>query len=126
MNCTLTIIDEGAEAMKRILIVDDNIELLGVLSSVLQQHFQVYEATGVQEAIKLLVTVTVDAICSDFNMRDGTGLEILKQLRQQDVKIPFMLMSGSDDRYLQNEAQSWGASFCCKTDHGLIKKSRGW
>lgn len=108
--------------MKRILIVDDNIEFLGLLSSILKQHFQIYEATGVHEAIKLLETVTVDAICSDFNMRDGTGLELLKQLRQQDVKIPFMLMSASDERHLVNEAQSWGASFCCKTDHGLIAK----
>ena len=111
--------------MKRILIVDDNIELLGVLSSVLQQHFQVYEATGVQEAIKMLETVTADAICSDYNMRDGTGLELLKQLRQQNIKIPFMLMSASDDRYLANESQSWGASFCCKTDYNLIAKIRG-
>ncbi len=108
--------------MKRILIVDDNIELLGVIPSILKHHFQIYEATGVQEAIKLLETVAVDAICADFNMRDGTGLELLKQLRQQDVKIPFMLMSAGDDRHLENEAQSWGASFCCKTDFDLITK----
>ncbi len=108
--------------MKRILIVDDNIELLGVISSILKQHLQIYEATGVQEAIKLLETVAVDAICSDFNMRDGTGLELLKRLRQQDVKIPIMLMSAGDDRHLENEAQSWGASFCCKTDFDLISK----
>lgn len=111
--------------MKRILIVDDNIEFLELLSSILKKHFQTYEATGVKEAINLLENVTVDAICSDFNMMDGTGLDILKQLRQQDVKIPFMLMSASDDRYLVNEAQSWGASFCCKTDYDLIAKIKG-
>lgn len=111
--------------MKRILIVDDNIEFLELLSSVLKTHFQTYEATGVQEAIKLLESVTVDAICSDFNMRDGTGLKLLKQLRQQDVETPFMLISASDDRCLANEAQSWGASFCCKTDYDLISKIKG-
>lgn len=108
--------------MKRILIVDDSIEFLGLLSSILKKHFQIYEATGVQEAIKLLEAVTVDAICSDFNMRDGTGLELLKMLHQQDIRIPFMLMSASDDRHLANEVQSWGASFCCKTDYDLIAK----
>ena len=75
--------------MKRILLVDDNIELLGVLSSILKECFQVCEATGVQEAVKLLETVTVDAICSDFNMRDGTGLELLEKLRQKNVTIPL-------------------------------------
>lgn len=108
--------------MKRILIVDDNIEFLGLLSSALKQHFQVYEATGVREAIKLLESITVDAICSDFNMRDGTGLELLTQLRQQDVRIPFMLMSASDDYHLANEVQSWGGSFCCKTDYIFLEK----
>jgi len=76
----------------------------------------------VKEAINLLENVTIDAICSDFNMMDGTGLDILKQLRQQDVKIPFILISASDDRHLANEVQSWGASFCCKTDFNLITK----
>lgn len=111
--------------MKRILIVDDNIEFLGLFSSVLKQHFQTYEATGVQEAIKLLESIAVDAICSDFNMRDGTGLELLKMLRLQDVKTPFMLMSADDDRHLANTARSCGASFCCKTDYDLIEKTKG-
>lgn len=108
--------------MKKILIVDDNFEFLQLLSSILKPHFQTYEATGVQEAIKLLENITVDAICSDFNMRDGTGLELLEKLRRQDVKIPFMLMSASDDYHLVNEVQIWGASFCCKTDYALIEK----
>lgn len=61
--------------MKRILVVDDNVEFLRLLSSVLQKQFQTYEAMGVADALKVLETVTVDAICSDLNMRDGTGLE---------------------------------------------------
>lgn len=111
--------------MKTFLIVDDNEEFLVPLSYILQQHFKIYKAMGVQDALKLLESITVDAICSDYNMRDGTGLKLLKMLRQQDVKIPFMLMSASDDRYLANEAQSWGASFCCKTDYDLIAKIKG-
>ena len=110
--------------MKKVLIVDDNFEFLQRLSSLLEQNYEVFEATGVQEAIQLLETVPVDTICSDFNMRDGTGLELLQALRQQDVKIPFMLMSGHDDYKLANEAQSWGASFCGKTDHDLLEKIR--
>lgn len=108
--------------MKRILIVDDTFDFLELLASILKKDFETFEATGVQEAIKLLETVTVDAICSDFNMRDGTGLELLQKLRQQDVKIPFMLMSASDDYRLANEVQSWGGSFCCKTSYDFLEK----
>ena len=108
--------------MKRILIVDDNFEFLQLLSSVLNKGFETIESRSVNDAIKLLETTSVDAICSDFNMRDGTGLELLKQLRHQGVKIPFMLMSASDDPHLTNEVRSWGALFCCKTDYDLIAK----
>lgn len=110
--------------MKRILIVDDNIEFLQLLSSILKQQFQVYEATGVQEAIKLLETVTVDTICSDYYMRDGTGMELLQTLRRQGIKIPFMLMSASDDYHFIDEIQSWGASFCCKTACDFLDRIR--
>lgn len=52
----------------------------------------IYKAAGVQEAIELLENTTVDAICSDYGMRDGTGLELFQKLRLRDVKIPFMIM----------------------------------
>lgn len=111
--------------MKRILIVDDDITILQLLSSALEKNYETYEAMGVQEAIKLLQSVEVDAICSDFNMRDDTGLELLEKLQQQNFKIPFMLMSASDDFRLANEVQRRGASFCCKTDFELIAKIKG-
>lgn len=44
----------------------------------------------------------VDAICSDFNMKDGTDLELLEQLRSKGAQIPFLLMSGNNDFHLAN------------------------
>ena len=75
--------------MKKILIVDDNMDFLRILSSALQKRFQTYESMGVADALKILESVTVDAVCSDFNMRDGTGLELLIKLRQKGVKVPL-------------------------------------
>ena len=71
--------------MKRILIVDDNTEYLQILSSVLSGEFETITATGVEDALDTLQTITVDAICSDFNMKDGTGLDLLEKIRQQGL-----------------------------------------
>ena len=60
--------------MKRILIVDDNTEYLQILSSVLSGEFETIKATGVEDALDTLQKITVDAICSDFNMKDGTEI----------------------------------------------------
>ena len=79
--------------MKKLLIADDNLDYLGLLVSVFEKHFEVYEASGVKEALSLLEDKEVDAICSDFNLRDGTGLDLLKEIRQKNLTYPFLLMS---------------------------------
>ncbi|MDE5946448.1 MAG: hypothetical protein K2G63_03955 [Oscillospiraceae bacterium] len=55
-------------------------------------------------------------------MRDGTELELLENLRQQNVTTPFMLMSDIDDTRLEHEAQRWDGLFCCKTDYDFVTK----
>ena len=40
--------------MKKLLVVDDNLDYLGFLSSVLEKYFEVYTATGVKDALRLL------------------------------------------------------------------------
>ena len=84
--------------MKRILIVDDNTEYLQILSSVLSGEFETITATGVEDALDTLQTITVDAICSDFNMKDGTGLDLLEKIRQQGLNTARrILVTFSDE-----------------------------
>lgn len=108
--------------MKRLLVVDDNTEYLQFLSSVLSGDFNTITATGVKDAWNILQAVTVDAICSDFNMKDGTGLDLLEDIRQQGFSVPFLLMSGNDDYLLEKQTKFYGGVFCCKTDYDLIAK----
>ena len=108
--------------MKRLLVVDDNTEYLQFLSSVLSGDFDTIKATGVKDALNILQTITVDAICSDFNMRDGTGLDLLEDIRQRGISVPFLLMSGYDDCLLEQKTKLCGGVFCSKTDCDLIGK----
>ena len=108
--------------MKRILVVDDNTEFLETLSTVLSGDFDTITATGVMDALNTLQTIAVDAICSDFNMKDGTGLDLLEKIRQKGLKTPFLLMSGDDSRALEQKTKLYYGDFCCKTDFDLIRK----
>ena len=110
--------------MKRLLIVDDDMDFLQLLCSILEKQFEVYTATGVKVAMQVLNTSVIDAVCSDFNMRDGTGLDFLKQLRRDHPEIPVLLMSGADDPNLVRNAQSYGATFVNKADSTLLEKIR--
>ncbi|WP_200831535.1 response regulator [Varibaculum vaginae] len=108
--------------MKRMLIVDDNTEFLETLSTVLSSDFDTITATGVKDAWNILQAITVDAICSDFNMKAGTGLDLLEDIRQKGISVPFLLMSSNDDSLLETQTKFYGGVFCCKTDCDLIAK----
>lgn len=77
--------------MKRLLLVDDDAAFLKILSSLLQRDFQVYEAMGVEEALKTLDVVQIHAICSDFNMKDGAGIELLERLYHEKMEYRIFL-----------------------------------
>lgn len=109
--------------MKKILLVDDAIDFLQTFSEVLKKQCEVYTATGVQEALEMLDKFHVDAICSDLYMGDGTGADLLQALKQKDLQIPFILMSGSGENMDVRIAKFYGAVFLPKvnTSELLIK-----
>ena len=108
--------------MRKLLVIDDNLGFLGFLTSALEKYFEVYTATGVKDALRLLEHQKVEAICSDYNMKDGTGLELLEDIRQKGITVPFLLMSGDDDCLLEQKAKRCGGVFCSKVDYDLIEK----
>lgn len=69
---------EGA-FFEKMLLIDDNINFLILLSNLLQRKFEVYMATGVKEAMHIFESIYIDMICSDYFMTDGTGFDILKR-----------------------------------------------
>ena len=79
--------------MRKLLIIDDNLDFLGFLTSALEKYFEVYTATGVKDALRLLEHQKVEAICSDYNMKDGTGLELLEVILSRLVDTFFSRIS---------------------------------
>ncbi|WP_069988317.1 response regulator [Massilioclostridium coli] len=107
--------------MKKILIVDDEISFLEILSDVLSKDFEVYTATGVLNALSVLRDKSVDCICSDLNMRDGTGLDLLEQVKQKGMHVPFILLSGREDSIEIKLAVKKGAVFISKGSQSVMK-----
>lgn len=105
--------------MINLLFVDDDFDFLNTLLSILKRDFQVSTATCVAEAKRILISETADAVCSDFSMRDGTGLELLCEKGRM---TPFLLLSSTEDTTIINKVNCYDATFCGKTDYDLIKK----
>ena len=85
----------------RILLVDDDHEIRFALANVFQakHKFTVVEASSGAEAIATLTSAQdkFSLIISDFQMDNGTGQVIVDFLKNQQVDVPFIFFSGSQE-----------------------------
>lgn len=78
----------------RILIVDDDIELLYSLEKTLKREGFVVDSTSLfKEAFKIASATDYEAIIMDINLPDGNGLDLCKLLRQNEVTSPILFLS---------------------------------
>lgn len=84
---------------KRILVVDDEPDILELLSEELQfEGFETIEASSGNEAIEKLQSNIVDAIVSDYKMPNGNGKVLLDFVKNDYNSHPlFYFVSGQAD-----------------------------
>ncbi len=84
--------------MKKILVVDDRVEVLRVIGgSLIQNGFVVYLSNSVEKALSLCEEMKFDMVVSDFDLGEISGLELIKRIRKRYPRIKTILMSGSFD-----------------------------
>lgn len=105
--------------MKKILLVDDEQSFLQIIDMALSKYFETYTATGVREAIEILKQNAIDIICSDLYMCDGTGVDLLQEVKKSHRNIPFILLSGSKYNLDIKMAEHYGAIFIPKGEFDL-------
>lgn len=110
--------------LKQILLVDDDETFRYILAESLRKEFEVLESFGVNDALKKLETASIELICSNYNMRDGTGLDLLRSYKERNISVPFMLMSADDGSHLSRKADLYGITFYEKTDYDFLDKIR--
>lgn len=81
--------------MAKILIVDDDREILGMLKRLLERNnHEVIEAVNGTEAIKLYRKNPADLIITDIVMPEIGGLEILRVLQGEYPNLKLIAISG--------------------------------
>ncbi len=84
---------------KRIALIDDSDEIRELVAFVLESNLPcevMHFSSGNQAIAHLNGDTRFDIIVSDFNMPDGTGLDVLNFLKKKGIKIPLAFLSGDD------------------------------
>lgn len=82
----------------RILVVDNNESNLEFERSLLEPNgFAVTTARSLREALSIVAEQTFDLVLSDVCMDDGTGYELLREIRMRDQgrEIPVILITST-------------------------------
>ena len=80
--------------MIRTLIIDDEAHIRDTLSKLLYRHCKqvsvVGEAVGVKDGLTAIKRLHPDLILLDINMADGTGFDLLHDIKNIDFKVIFV------------------------------------
>jgi EAL domain-containing protein (putative c-di-GMP-specific phosphodiesterase class I) len=94
----------------RILIVDDEPGLARATARILTKAGNaVTTASNGRDALELLKDASFDAVVSDISMPELDGLALLRALRQRDLDVPVILMTGVPNMASAVEAIKHGA-----------------
>ncbi len=82
----------------RVLAVEDEDRLLGILLRTLKaEGFSVDGVTTAHEALEQIKLNHYDLIILDLQLPDGSGTTLLRQIRQQQRKMPVLILTARGD-----------------------------
>lgn len=98
------------DAPARLLLVDDDPQILVVLTRALASaDVQVSSANTGGDALALLSTQPFDVVVSDIQMPGMSGLKLLRAVREYDLDLPVVLMTGQPNIAGAAAAVEYGA-----------------
>ena len=78
-----------------ILVVDDALSTLEVLERNLRtEHYQVFTASSVPEAIRILEAAPVDLVITDFKMPEVSGIDLVRHVRENLKETEVIMITG--------------------------------
>jgi two-component system response regulator HydG len=84
--------------MKKILIVDDDVDICTLLSKFLSRHnFEVQSSHTGTQAIEYLKKNKVDLVLCDFRLGDMDGSQVLTKVKELYPEIPVIIITGYSD-----------------------------
>jgi putative two-component system response regulator len=93
----------------RILIVDDDKQVLRLIGRILHDEYACETATSVAEARRHLQQGEFDLALIDVTMPGESGLDLLAYLRQEYPDVAALMVTGIDDRQLAESILETGA-----------------
>lgn len=94
----------------KILVVEDNKELLETISNELSLHFETEKSNDGEEALFMIKQGIYDLVVLDLMLPNLSGMEILKNMRNESIDIPVLILTAKEELGDKVEAFKIGAN----------------
>ena len=103
--------DTSEEDGYKLLVVEDNLELLMLMQQLLKTTYRVYIARNGKEAMKVIKEKELDLIISDVMMPEMDGLELTRTIKGDPnySHLPIILLTAKTQEQDVKEALQYGA-----------------
>ena len=95
----------------KILVVEDNEELLALMLQVLSKNYHVFTAKNGKQAMNIIMKEKLDLVVSDVMMPIMDGIELTKQIKSDKSfwQLPIILLTAKNKEEDKTEAYAVGA-----------------
>ncbi|SMO90021.1 PAS domain-containing protein [Halorubrum cibi] len=97
----------------KILHIEDEPDFADLVSTFLQrerEEFEIITKTDPREGLEAAVEEDIQCVVSDYDMPGLTGLDVLKQVREECPNLPFILFTGKGSEEIASEAITAGVT----------------
>ena len=103
--------NENKEKEYTILLVEDNNELLTLMSSLLCTHYNVLTASNGEKALRMIQKSSLDVVVTDVMMPVMNGIEVTKWIKENDdySQLPVVMLTAKTQDSDRNEGYKAGA-----------------
>ncbi|MFD1641343.1 response regulator [Halohasta litorea] len=115
-----TAVDAAQLTDVRLLLVDDDEQWARVTGRLLESAHEAFEvdlADSLSAGRSRFEATDPDCVICDYQLGDGTGLDLLETVRESDADRPFVLVTGKGDEAVASEAIGRGVTDYIPKNH---------
>lgn len=102
----------------KLLVVDDDIQFQEYLATVLASDFVVSFAGDKKTALNAFTDEQFDLCLVDFRLPDGTGHDVVREMKTRDIDVPVCMMTAYADKDVAIHAMNLGVNFFLEKPFG--------
>jgi CheY-like chemotaxis protein len=108
--------------MVNILVVDDELDMRELLRKALvAKGYEVTTIPSARQALEAVFREPFDLVLLDIVLGDGSGISVLKKIRETNKELPVVIYSGSVTPEIEKEAKASLATDVLRKDVGILQ-----